>query len=429
MKKSIIGILLMAATAVCAQLQPASAPQWSDFCDSTQRILELPYYYCACEESSSAFSFPYEAEVNDTAWFTATMNDLRQGISAYWFANSSVTMEVYAFCTSKVPTITMTVGPNQMRDIDVAKINKKLDEMGEMAAVAEKMTPHIRVFPNNGGSGHVYCYPYDQGPHSTCEEPLPLRPGMTYVCDKEENVYRMEWSSIPSSGKAFVLWKQKKNKPCDIWLTLDSCTGEEIGRVVLSDSLHVYQPDSAKLVDARKAKRSLWLHAKHGKDIVGRLYWHNNPKYAEELDPMDKKTCLGKTLSVNFRTYSSDTAFVDTTWVGGDTLQTMAVTFTFTQPKMEYDTVYTTALELSRGYVYKPSGTVLRSFTDTVVEVKKNNTCTRRIQVTVLMAEGCEYVGAGHGNRRKIIQNGQLFIYVDDRKYNVLGQQITNNKQ
>ena len=429
MKRTIIGILLMAATAVCAQVQPASAPQWSDFCDSTQRILELPYYYCACEESSSAFSFPYEAEVNDTAWFTATMNDLRQGISAYWFANSSVTMEVFAFCTSKLPTITMTVGPNQMRDIDVAKINKKLDEMGEMAAVAEKMTPHIRVFPNNGGSGHVYCYPYDQGPHSTCEEPLPLRPGMTYVCDKEENVYRMEWSSIPSSGKAFVLWKQKKNKPCDIWLTLDSCTGEEIGRVVLSDSLHVYQPDSAKLVDARKAKRSLWLHAKHGKDIVGRLYWRNNPKYAEELDPMDKKTCLGKTLSVNFRTYSSDTAFVDTTWVGGDTLQTMAVTFTFTQPKMEYDTVYTTALELSRGYVYKPSGTVLRSFTDTVVEVKENNTCTRRIQVTVLMAEGCEYVGAGRGNSRKIIQNGQLFIYVDDRKYNVLGQQITNNKQ
>jgi hypothetical protein len=72
---------------------------------------------------------------------------------------------------------------------------------------------------------------------------------------------------------------------------------------------------------------------------------------------------------------------------------------------------------------------VLRSFTDTVGEGEKNNTCTRRIQVTVLMAEGCEYVGAGRGNSRKIIQNGQLFIYVDDRKYNVLGQQITNNKQ
>ena len=423
MKKTIIGILLWTATAVCAQTQPVSAPQWSDFCDSVMRILEQPYYYCACDESSSPFSFPYEEEVKDTMWFTATMNDLRQGISAYWFASSSVTMEVYAFCSSKEPTITMTVGPNQMRDIDVEKINRKLDEMGDMAALAEKMTPHIRVYPN-GGSGHVYCYPYDQGPHSTCEEPIPLRSGMTYVCDKEENVYCMEYSQMPSSGKAFVHWKQKKHKPCEIWLTLDSCTGEEVGRAALSDSLHVYQPDSATLVDARKAKRSIWLHVKHGKDIVGRLYWYNNPKYEEQLPPMDKKTCLGKTLSVNFRTYSSDTAFVDTTWVGRDTLQTMEVKFTFTQPKLEYDTVHVTAVELNRGYVYKTANVILKNVGDTIVEAKKTNTCTRRIQVTVLIAEGYEYVGASRGNSRKVIQNGQLFIYIDDRKYNVLGQEI-----
>jgi len=414
----------MAATAVCAQVEPVSAPRWSDFCDSTQRILELPYYYCACDESSTAFSFPYEGEVNDTLWFTATMNDLRQGISAYWFANSSVTMEVYAFCTSKVPTITMTVGANQMRDIDVAKINKKLDEMGDMAAVAEKMTPHIRVFPNKGGSGHVYCYPYDQGPHSTCENPIPLRAGMTYVCDKEENVYRMESTSIPSSGKAFVHWKQLKNKPCDIWITLDSCTGEEIGRAAMSDSLHVYQPDSAQLVDARKAKRSLWLHVKHAKNTVGRLYWYNNPKYTEPLDPVDKKICLGKTLSANLRSYSADTAFVDTLWVGRDTLRTMEIKFTFTQPKLEYDTVSVTALEMSRGFVYKPANVILKECTDTIVDIKKTNSCTRRVQVHVRLAEGNAYVGASRGNSCKIIQNGQLFIYVDDRKYNVLGQEI-----
>lgn len=424
MKKYILGILLMMTTALCAQEQPAYAPQWSSRCDSVQRILELPYYYCACEESSTEFSFPYEAEVSDTLWFTATMNDLRQGISAYWFANSSVTMEVYAFCTSKVPTITLTVGPNQMRDIDVAKINKKLEEMGDLAAAAEKMTPHIRVFPNNGGSGHVYCYPYDQGPHSTCEDPIPLRSGMTYVCDKEENVYRMEWSAIASSGKAFVHWKQLKNKPCNIWLTLDSCTGEEIGRASLSDSLHVYMPDSAKLVDARKAKRSLWLHVKHAKGIVGRLYWYNNPKYQEPLAPMNKKTCEGKTLSANLRSYSTDTAFVDTVWVARDSLTTMEVNFTFTPPVMEFDTVAVAPGELSRGYVYKPSGSILRSYTDTIVEIKKNNTCTRRIQVTILNPEGTAFVGATNGRSRKIIQNGQLFIYIDDRKYNVLGQEI-----
>ena len=426
MRKTIIGILLMMATAAMAQVQPAQAPQWSGWCDSTQRILELPYYYCPCMEASQPFAFPYEAEVRDTLWFTATLNDLRQGISAYWFANSSVTMEVYALCTSKLPTITLTVGSNQMRDIDVAKINKKLDEMKEMAKVAEQMTPHIRVYPNNGGSGHVYCYPYDQGPHSTCEEPIPLRPGMTYVCDKQENAYRMEWSQIPSSGKAFVDWKQIKNKACTIWLTVDSCTGEEIGRASLTDSLHVYQPDSAKLVDARKAKRLIWLHVKQENGFTGRIYWYNNPKYAESLEPIQKSTCYGKTLSANMRTYQSDTTFTETLWIARDTLQTQEISFSFTQPKLEYDTVYAKPRELMSGLIYQ--GNILRSFNDTTIEIRKNNTCTRRVQVTVLLDEGVDYVGAGNGRSCKVIQNGQLFIYVDDRKYNIFGQTI-NNKQ
>lgn len=423
MKKTILGIVMMMATALMAQ-QPTLAPKWSSLCDSTQRILDLPYYYCECTESARAFAFPYEGEVKDTMWFTATMEDLRQGVSAYWFSNSSVTMEVYAFCTSKVPTITLTVGPNQMRDIDVAKINKKLDEMGDLATSVDKMNPHMRVYPNNGGSGHVYCYPYDQGPLSTCEEPLPLRPGMTYVCDKEQNAYRMEWSSIASTGKAFVHWKQKNNRPCEVWLTLDSCTGEEIGRATLSDSLHVYQLDSAKLVDARKAKRCIWLHTKHGKEAPGRVYYYNNPKYEEPLASVNKKTCAGKTFTQNLRVYDSDTTFVDTIWMARDTLQTQEVSFSFTQPKLEFDTVYVQPTELSRGYIYKPSGTVLKEYGDIQVEIKKKNTCTRLVQVTVLMPEGYDYIQSGNERSCKYIQNGKLFIYIDDRIYNVLGQEI-----
>ena len=425
MKKYITGIVLMMAMTLMAQSKPAQAPQWTSWCDSTQRILDLPYYYCPCMEASTEFAFPYEGEVKDTLWFTATMNDLRQGVSAYWFANSSVTMEVYAFCTSKEPTITLTVGPNQMRDIDVAKINKKLDEMGELGAAAQKMTPHIRVFPNNGGSGHVYCYPYDQGPHSTCEEPIPLRPGMTYVCDKEENAYRMESSSIAASGHAFIHWKQKQNKACEIWLTLDSCTGQEIGRAVLSDSLHVYQPDSAMLVEARQANRALWLHAKHEKGYTGRIYYYNNPKYIAPLAPVNKSTCSGKAIYVNLRKYTRSTSFIDTLWVGHDTLRTQQVKLTFTKPELEYDTVYVNPGELSRGYIYQPAEAVLRELGDTILEIKKTNECTRRIQLTLISTEGYEWIET-KGKNCKIIQNGQLFIYIDERKYNVLGQEIKN---
>ena len=147
-----------------------------------------------------------------------------------------------------------------MTDVDNAVINQKLEEMGETAKLmAETLSPRVRAYPN-GGSGMVYCYPYDQGPESTCENPLPLFPRMTYVCDKPYNVYRLDWTKIPASGKTFIHWKQKKNLPCEMWLTLDSCNGEEIGRAALSDSLHIFQPDS--LVFTRAQCETLGMAAR-----------------------------------------------------------------------------------------------------------------------------------------------------------------------
>ena len=420
---------MMVSTAASAQWQPGNAPQWSSFCDSVTTILNLPRHYCACKEGSIPFAFPLEMEINDTTWFTATVDDLKQGMSAYWFADCSVTMEVFAFCESKVSTFSLTVGANQMRDVDAAEINAKLAEMGDMAKLAnEILEPHMRVFPNKaGGSGRVYCYPYDQGPESKCEDPLPLRPIMTYVCDKPENVYRMEWSSIASTGKAFIHWKQKNNKPCEIWLTLDSCSGEEVGRVAMSDSLHVYQPDSAMLSNARKAKRSLWLHVKHASGFTGRVYWYNNPKQTEEQQAaVTKKICLGKTLKVNLRTYSTDTAFIDTLWVGHDTLTTMPVNLTFTQPTMEYDTVYLTEVELIIGYRYAASGDIFHEIGDYLVEIVKANTCTRRIQLTILEKPIEEGMNQNQLPRKatKRMQDGQLVLIINGQKYNVLGQKM-----
>ena len=425
MKQSLLGIFLLLATTMAAQPQPLLAPAWSDSCEMVQQVLELPNYYCRCKEGARTFAFPVEMMVKDTMWYTATMDDVLQGISAYWFSKSSVMMDVFAFCYSKAPTFSLSVGPNQMRDMDADVINAKLAALDEQAKLmAKELTPHIRVYPQRGDSGKVYCYPYDQGPESKCDDPLPLRIGMTYVCDKEKNVYRMEWSSIAASGKSFIRWKQKQNKSCEIWLTLDSCTGEEIGRATLSDSLHVYQPDSAQLVDARKAKRSLWLHVKHAAGYTGRVFCYNNPKYAEEaLDPVTKKTCYGKTLSQDFRTYTRDTSFIDTLWVNKDTLTTRQVTFTFTQPTIEYDTVYVTQTELASGYIYNTS--IFTAYGDYMVEIRKTGACTRYVQVTIAPepTQGIDYVGHSDKRSCKYLRNGQLFILIDDRKYNVLGQE------
>ena len=405
-------------------LPTVAMAEHSAMCDSMRSIQQLPQHFCECYENAEKFAFPLVRELSDTAWYEAPVPELRQGISAYWLADCSLTLEVFAFCTSWGPAFSVTVGPNRMTDVDNAYINQKLEELGDKAKpMVEAMGARVRAY-TNGGSGKVYCYPYDQGPESTCDDPLPLLPRMTYVCDKPYNVYRLDSKQISASGKTFIHWKQKKNLPCEVWLTLDSCNGEEIGRAALSDSLHIFQPDSLVFLRARSAKRSIWLHVAHEEGYTGRIYYYTTRHFIDPLDDVSKKTCYGKTLEVDLRTYENDTVFADTLWVTDDTLQTRNVKLTFTQPKLEYDTIRVPEKQLKQGYRYTPSGTTLYAYGDTIVEVKKANTCTRRIQVTVKRpGEAVDTVEVGKPNAYKQIQNGQLFIIIDDRKYNVLGQQ------
>ena len=433
MKKQVWIIGLMAAMTMSAQNQPAQiTPDEMAECEALRVDLGAPYYYCDCHYNSDTFAFPLEKVVNDTMWYSATMNDLKQGISAYWFSDCSVVMELYTYCTNKEPVYSLTVGRNQMRDMDAAMIQKKIDEFGEgMQGALADLKPHMRVYPVGGGTGRVYCYPYNQGPESTCDDPLPLRPGMTYVCEKEENAYKLEYSLIASTGKAFIHWKQEKNLPCEIWLTLDSCTGEEIDRATLSDSMHVHVLDSAKLVQARKAKRAIWLHVKHAKDRVGRIYYYTNPKFAEDAPAIEKSTCLGKTLNVNGKTYGSDTTFVETVWLTKDTLQATHVSLTFTVPDMIYDTLYLYPSEVMAGYRVTKYNYTVYAFGDKVLEVKKANTCTKIVQLTVIEKPEPEPTGwvDANADRRTVykhFRDGQLIITVDNRRYTILGQQIKN---
>jgi hypothetical protein len=342
-------------------------------------------------------------------------------------------MDVYAFCVSTVPTFSLTVGPNRMSEMDMEKINKKLDEIGGSAQFLKALTPRIHVYPLNGGSGQVFCYPYDQGPHSTCDRALDLRAWMTYVCSEPENVYRLPSSNIPSSGKAFLRWIHKpknvtqKPQPAEIWLTMDSCNGDEVARITMSDTIHVYQPDSAMLVNARKAHRDIWVHISHAEGVNGRLFYYTNPKYADPLPPVDQTICEGKKITVDGRDFMADTAFVDTICMNRDTLQMRSVSLTFTPPTTVYDTVQVLAQDLSRGYVHPASGVVLRQFGDTTFNVVRANTCTKRFQVTVVEKpvdpKGTDLVSGGKKARKQFV-DGQMVIYIDEKKYNVLGQQI-----
>ncbi len=310
----------------------------------------FPDHYCECRTTSQVFQFPLEIEVTDTMWFSSTVNDLKQGLSAYWFANSSITFEVYAFCSSKTPTITMTVGANQMREMDVTSINKKLEEMGDMAELmSQTLTPRIKVYPNNGGSGTVYCYPYDQGPHSTCENVLPVIPRMTYVCDQTDEVYEIKPSRIASNGAGFIRWKQKDNQPGTIRLTRDSCNGPEIANETLMDSTHVLVLNADTMSALKKAGKSVFVHVTHEPGFTGRMFYHNRIVWTESA--VDTTICQGKGLQLGDTILMEETIYPnDTNWVLQDTLSRTTFYVSVEVPVVQYDTLLLRASQLPRTY-------------------------------------------------------------------------------
>ena len=331
--------------AVGADMEKAS---WK--CRGLQAALNAPYYYCDCKEAASSFGFPLDEQISDTVWYTASVDDVRKGLTAYWFADCSVTLEVYALCSSKTPTIAMTIGRDQMREMDAASINQKIDEMGDVAgSLISALTPHIRVYPNGKGSGHVYVFPYNEGPHSTCESTLPVRTSMTYVSNHADDVYEWEASRLPQSGSAFVQWKEAKNSPCEVWVTRGSCTGIEVARTLLSDSAKLFFPDPALIQDARKAGESLFFHFAHASDKVGRIRFRTNPRFIPQVT--DTVICQGKGLQLTDTLLTRTTRYNnDTTWYRSDTVYVRAYNLTITAPEPQRDTMRVKAAQLPMVY-------------------------------------------------------------------------------
>ena len=333
MKRALYILFLL--TSLCGFAQEQAPQLFQGNCPG--ELPTSPYYYCDCR-NAQPFQFPLKVAVTDTMWYSTSLNDMKQGLCAYWFSDCSITFEIYAFCSSKAPSFAMTVSANQMREMSVEKINEKLEAMGDQAeALGQILTPRIRVYPN-GGSGTVYCYPYDQGPASTCDSLLQVFPGMTYVCDRDTEVYELKPAKISSYGSGFIRWQQQKNQQGTIWLTEGSCDGTEIGRAVMSDSMHVYVLDSVKMQAAKNAGNSVFVHVAHDASYVGRMMYHNTINWDKQT--IDTTICQGKSLKLADTVLTQTTSYTrDTLWVKHDTLALTTFNLTVEEPTPIYDTL------------------------------------------------------------------------------------------
>lgn len=341
-----IFVLTLVAQFSYAQ-QPIQSPQGqteieaSRECDLTRKVFGYPYYYCDCvEDNTIDFQFGMDMEITDTLWFAASVAELKKGLSAYWFSSKGIRLELYALCSSTAPTMTLTVGGNTMKEMDIAFINKKLEEMGALAEIAESvMRPHLRVYPLNGGTGRVMAYPYDAGPHSTCEDLLPVVAGMTYVSNHDEDVYALAPAAIRKDQQMFVQWKQKDNRPCRMTVTRGQCDGTPIIDKQLRDSTKVYFPSIDLLNEVKASGDTLFFHFTHTPTDIGRICFRYNPKW--QTLQMDTVFCEGLALQLADTALTQTTVYgPDTVWFSRDTLNIYTYNVEVLSTTPIYDTLY-----------------------------------------------------------------------------------------
>ena len=135
--------------------------------------------------------------------------------------------------------------------------------------------------------------------------------------------------------------------------------------------------------------------------------WKFPPKQVASLFPIGVHEPLGETSL--FRMKSKFWQFV---------------TLVFSEPAPIYDTVLVDPKDLKRGIVHNLTGAVLFNYGDTTIDVIVPKQCTKRYQVTVKDPTPIDNVDAEQNGARKQILNGRIIIFVDERKYNIVGQQI-----
>lgn len=408
-------LLLMASSA-------AGETMISRSCETLRKKLNYPHYYCYCTEESETFRFPLDRTVNDTMWFTASLDDLKQGMTAYWFAECGVTIEVYALCTSKSPTISMSVGSNRMMEKDTEEINKKLEEIGNLAGlIGSVLKPHIRVYPHNGGSGHVYCYPYNQGPHSTCEALLPVRTSMTYVSSHADDVYELEPQTIPESGRLVVQWKEQANQPCLLEIAR-TCDGEAIATGHLNDSLHVYWLDSTLLKTNKAQNEPLYLRFSHAAEHIGRIRFIPDPVIVPRYQ--DSIVCEGKVSS------SEDNSLyiTDTTWIKDNMLAENGYRLLIHPIDTLYDTISIQTDILETGYYYEAADTTLYDTGDYQFRIEKPNECTHIVKLhleeATITALSMPVQQDGCGAVLYFDPRQGIYILREGKRYTLLGELI-----
>ena len=163
------------------QILLASAAQAFANTDCSGYQTSYPDHYCECYNDVirlTSLDGLKDLHFADSIWFkTGSQTFIKAGMTAYLFSESDVQVDIYQNCKTDKKLYSFTVPKNQTRDMDHQSILDRLEQNG---VAGMNTTIYVLFYPvEQGADCRLMCYPYNTGPNSTPEDPLPVPTGMT----------------------------------------------------------------------------------------------------------------------------------------------------------------------------------------------------------------------------------------------------------
>ena len=333
-------------------------------------------HYCDCNAAQriSDLSGLSDLTFSDSIWFrTGTKTFTEAGMTAYLFSESDVQVDIYQRCESLEKLYSFLVPKNQTRDLDKQAIQDKFEQNG--GSLGSNMVIRVLFYPTDPGAEcRLMCYPYNTGPHSTPEDPLPVLEGMTYVSSNAYDVYELKPDHIPASCALYTQWIADNNAPCHLRITRGSVNGEVVVEHDFLSADTYFHFDAQLLSEVRASGESLYMHFTHDASAAGRII-------TQEVHMTDIVTditlCQGKTWEYNGKVYAESAIIpYDTVWTSTISMDVYKYNVVFTSPTPQYDTL---ALRYTELPAYSYRGEAIKEFGDYEFLFQTPNECDEHI--------------------------------------------------
>ena len=372
MKKSLLFLFSLLTWLMCSVHASANT-------DCVGYDESFPDHYCECQNENiriTNISGLKDLHFSDSIWFrTSSSTFTKAGLTAYLFSESDVQVDIYQTCKTDNKLYSFLVPKNQTRDMDHQAI---LDKMEQYGGAGASMVIYVLFYPlEEGADCRLMCYPYNTGPNSTPEDPLPVLTGMTYVSSHAYDVYELKAENIPASCALYTQWVEPNNLPCHLRITRGSVDGAVIAEHDFVSAEAYYHFDMSLLSEVRAAGESLYMHYTHDAAAAGRII--TNEVFTNQL-LTDIVICQGKSWEYAGQTYTQPIVIpYDTVWTSTISRDVYAYNLILEAPVLQYDTLALPTTQLP--YIYH--GQSIANYGDYELNIQSPGECDEHIMLHV----------------------------------------------